>query len=270
MRQWAKRLAVGCLSRPENMTFALPAKAVVFAPHPDDDVLGCGGLILRKRECLADVYVVYMTDGRRSHGHLVDAQWLVRVRQQEACESARRMGVEADRLHFLGFEDGRLSLFMKEAQTRVREILRDISPAQVLIPSRLDSHPDHAACRSIVTGALAQESLSPAVLEFPVWAWNSWPFVQLTYRGRSEIPRILLDSLKHVGRLKREFRSCLAIDRVLERKRHAIEAHASQTIRLIDDPRWGTLSDVSNGEFLACFDRPFEIYCQKEIVNCES
>jgi len=38
-------------------------KIVVFAPHPDDEVIGCAGII---QECLAkngEVYIVFLTNG---------------------------------------------------------------------------------------------------------------------------------------------------------------------------------------------------------------
>ena len=39
------------------------APAIVFAPHPDDETLGCGGTILKKRSLGAPVEVVFLTDG---------------------------------------------------------------------------------------------------------------------------------------------------------------------------------------------------------------
>src|SRR5207248_577693 len=41
----------------------LGRSAIVFAPHQDDEVLGCGGTIVRKLRAGADVTVVFLTDG---------------------------------------------------------------------------------------------------------------------------------------------------------------------------------------------------------------
>ncbi|GAH34396.1 unnamed protein product, partial [marine sediment metagenome] len=37
-------------------------KIVVFAPHPDDEIFGCGGSILKWMDEGYDVHIVYVTD----------------------------------------------------------------------------------------------------------------------------------------------------------------------------------------------------------------
>src|SRR5687768_6580034 len=39
----------------------LGRSAMVFAPHPDDETLGCGGTILQKRRAGASMRIVFMT-----------------------------------------------------------------------------------------------------------------------------------------------------------------------------------------------------------------
>ena len=38
-------------------------KTLVIAPHPDDEVFGCGGLLHRLKAAGGEVYVLYMTVG---------------------------------------------------------------------------------------------------------------------------------------------------------------------------------------------------------------
>ena len=40
-------------------------KVMVFAPHPDDETLGCGGLVRCLRRAGVGVHVVYLTSGDR-------------------------------------------------------------------------------------------------------------------------------------------------------------------------------------------------------------
>ena len=63
---------------------ALKRSAIVFAPHPDDETLGCGGTIIKKRQAGAKISIVFMTDGRTSHGHLMDINELTTRRVEEA------------------------------------------------------------------------------------------------------------------------------------------------------------------------------------------
>lgn len=46
---------------------SLKERVVVFAPHPDDETLACGGTIAKSVHQGDDVYIVIMTDGRNSH-----------------------------------------------------------------------------------------------------------------------------------------------------------------------------------------------------------
>src|SRR3954464_13432525 len=61
------------------------ASCIVFAPHPDDETLGCGATIHRKRDAGTAVHVVIASDGRRSqHPGVIAPEELVRMRAQEA------------------------------------------------------------------------------------------------------------------------------------------------------------------------------------------
>ncbi len=89
---------------------------LVLAPHPDDEVLCCGGYIQQALAAGSEVYIVWMTSGDGfemdeilvSHRATVkpqDLQQLGRRRMEEAREAARRLGVGSDHLFFLGFPD---------------------------------------------------------------------------------------------------------------------------------------------------------------------
>src|SRR5262245_42487805 len=79
----------------------LGRSAVVFAPHQDDEVLGCGGTVVRKLRAGADVTVVFMTDGSAAHGDLIAPDELTRIRAGEARAACDLLGVPADRVLFL-------------------------------------------------------------------------------------------------------------------------------------------------------------------------
>lgn len=94
---------------------------IVFAAHPDDEVLGAGGLIHAAVRSGARVHVVLFTNG---DGYLagVDANFRTllstpgrfieygRRRQREAVAAAHRLGVPASHLVFLGYPDRGLAV----------------------------------------------------------------------------------------------------------------------------------------------------------------
>jgi hypothetical protein len=78
-------------------------KVLVLSPHPDDDVIGCGGALLRHREGGHHVVLIEVSDGSasRSGGLLPDA--MARQRAREATEAAHELGAE---LVWLGLREG--------------------------------------------------------------------------------------------------------------------------------------------------------------------
>jgi LmbE family N-acetylglucosaminyl deacetylase len=237
----------------------LGRRAVVFAPHQDDEALGCGGTIIRKRAAGAEVTVVFMTDGSASHPDLIPGAELARIRAAEALASCRILGVPDERVLFLELKDGEMMRQLGEAERRVREVLRRYRPEEVFIPHYHDGSPDHLATTSAVLAALRAEGSSATVYQFPVWLWCHWPWIGLPGK-LSEIPETLRRAAEANGRLVRDCRCFVRVGDVLDRKRAALEQHRSQLERLVPDPRWFTLPAVANGAFLACFFQDREIF----------
>jgi len=96
-------LALCCREVPKS---ELRRSALVFSPHPDDESLGCGGTIIKKRQAGATVKLVHMTDGAASHRHLMPPRELATRRKAEALSAARTLDV--DQIYFLDFADGAL------------------------------------------------------------------------------------------------------------------------------------------------------------------
>ena len=41
---------------------------MVIAPHPDDELIGCGGFLIKKKNEGSLVGIIYLTDGRSTSG----------------------------------------------------------------------------------------------------------------------------------------------------------------------------------------------------------
>jgi LmbE family N-acetylglucosaminyl deacetylase len=243
-------------------TQMLSANAVIFAPHQDDETLACGGTILKKRQAGADVRIVFMADGHSSHGHLMPAEELVRIREREARVAAKRLGVDAAKVHFLSFPDGLLFQSQTAAISQVAGLLEADPPLQVFIPYHADQNWDHVATNRIVQSALHQLGMEVDVYEYPVWWWYHWPWVRLAQKRPRETRQVIKGTLHNQpGWLAfQKFRTIYAIQDVLDQKRAALEAHKSQMTSLLPQNEWLTLSDVSQGDFIACFFQPYEFF----------
>lgn len=115
-------------------------RLLVFAPHPDDEVIGCGGLIaLHLREQRA-VRVVVATDGTKATGAAVDADSYRDRRERECLGGLELLG--ARDVHFLRFPDRGLDGSVSSA---LREQLLEFRPDLICVPSPVEIHPDHLA-----------------------------------------------------------------------------------------------------------------------------
>jgi LmbE family N-acetylglucosaminyl deacetylase len=245
----------------------LGASAVVFAPHPDDEVLGCGGTIALKRASAAHVHVAIMTDGRTSHASLIDANALIAMRRAEALEASRALGLDPSSYTFLEFEDGRLADRFELAQQRVGEVLRQVRPEQVFVPHRLDRLRDHVATYDIVRAAVRESGRRVMLLEYPVWLWNSWPWTCERSSLAADMWR-LPRSLRDGAAITLGCRVRVDVRAVLSSKRRALDCYRSQTQRHGGDPRWPVLSDVAAGTFVDRFFSGTELFRASELGGC--
>lgn len=244
----------------------LSKSAIIFAPHQDDETLGCGGTIIRKKQAGANLQIVFMTDGSKSHAHLMPETKLKSIRANEAIAAARVLGVDKDDVLFLEFKDGTLTQNRDKASEKVKEIILRYRPEEIFVPYYRDGVPDHDATNKIVISALKICGVNATIYEYPIWFWRQWPWTSLG-NSRQEILTGLKKSLNSgLGlSLTKNFRCSVEIKEVLALKRAALEQHKSQMTQLIPNSNWLTLADVSDGEFLACFFQDYEFFRQYTI-----
>ncbi len=129
----------------------LPRRALVFAPHPDDEVFGCGGLLAFQTREGAAVRVVVLSDGTAGDP-LARERDIVETRQAESRAAGAELGLCDYR--FLGLPDGELSSVADLPQRLMKE-LDEFAPELVYGPSPQELHPDHRATSRAVIAALS-------------------------------------------------------------------------------------------------------------------
>ncbi len=258
----------GGLARPLSAG-DLAAPALIFAPHQDDETLGCGGLIALKRARGVPVTVVFLTDGRTSHARFLDADELSRLRRREAVAACGALGVPAGDVVFLEFRDGELSAHVDEAAARVAGLLRAHPDRLLLAPYAGDTTPDHRATLAVVLAAVArlERGARLTLLEYPVWFWHHWPWVCPPVARRLHRPGRVLTGLGAAARRLRDLRHVVELGAAVETKRRALACHATQTARPADQPRWPVLADVADGQWLAMFFSGRESYRRRRLAS---
>ena len=116
-------------------------KTLIVAPHPDDELLGCGGTLLRRVAeggTVAWLLMTAITEG---------AGWSVERIQQRAAEIDRvRKGLQVapHHLYALGFPTAELDRIpMSILVGKISEVFADFQPDEVLLPYPGDVHSDH-------------------------------------------------------------------------------------------------------------------------------
>jgi N-acetylglucosamine malate deacetylase 1 len=150
-------------------------RAVVLAPHMDDETIGCGGAIARHVRAGASVHVVFLTDGRHGSSGLqrltgearrAEELKVVEVRKAEAGRALGKLGVSS--VTFLDVEDGTLDAD-KSIAGRLRELLQSRRPEVVYVPCYLEQHPDHFAASRLLLEATRDSGLSFQCMAYEVW-----------------------------------------------------------------------------------------------------
>lgn len=163
------------LSRAKDITSRTAARScVVLAPHPDDETLGCGATIMRKRAAGALVYIVIATDGRHSlqRSHL-SADAFAELREEEARRAGAILGLSGENIAFLRFEDGRLVDHRRSLRDRLAAIVEEIDPDEIFVSSIIDTHPDHRVLAELARELAQVLSDRPrALYEYPIWFWD--------------------------------------------------------------------------------------------------
>ena len=127
---------------PYRAVTRIPAtRVLVFAPHPDDEVFGCGGAIMRHVEHGTPVHVIVVSDGAFGVDDDNAADY-VQQRKNESIQAAHTLGYGMP--VFWQYRDREICY----GEKLVREILAAISETQadlVYAPSVFEMHPDHRA-----------------------------------------------------------------------------------------------------------------------------
>jgi LmbE family N-acetylglucosaminyl deacetylase len=215
-------------------------RALILAPHPDDESLGCGGFIAAACAASLPPIVAVLTDGAASHPgsqHFPPPR-LAALREAEVREAVAHLGLPPDNLLLLRHADTNLpasGLAFEAACIKLALIAVETGCKLLLAPWHGDPHCDHEAAAAMADDIAARARLR--LLSYPVWGWlrDGAEMVTETRRGGWR----------------------LDISAQLAAKQRAIAAHVSQYGGLITDSPSGFQLPA---DLLEVFARPFEVF----------
>lgn len=229
-----QRLARVPVIAPETL-LAGATRVVIVAPHPDDEVLGCAGLLMHLARLGKEILLIAVSDGEHSHhpDSAFSADLLSQVRPAETAEALAALGVSDINIMRAQLPDSGISAQRAKLQDLLGAYLR---PGDTVFASwQRDGHPDHEAVGQACSEAA--RNIACRLIEIPIWMWH-WRTPDHAAIPWQRARKLTLD------------------DAMLARKKAALACYRSQ---LEPDRSTGNAA-ILPPEVLAHFHRPFEVY----------
>lgn len=170
-------------------------KVVVIAPHPDDEVFGCGGTIAQLEPYVGEITIIYLTNGIHGTPTGRANSRLKKIRAEEAEVGLKKLG---GRYRTIFYPNDDSSNFANRANAKrlLRDLL-EIKPDRIFLPWFGDDNIDHLHAGKLFFRISDQLPDETKVWQYEVWA----PLIANCF---------------------------VPIDSTLNRKKQAIKAHQSQ------------------------------------------
>jgi len=172
-------------------------KILIIVPHPDDEVLGCGGTIAKYSKKGEEVYTCIVTKA-----YLPDwSEEFLRNRPKEIIKANKILGIK--KTYFLDFPTVKLDTIpQKELNKAIAEIINKNNPDILFIPHKGDVNKDH---RLIFEACLVasrplknkiKKILSYEVLSETEWGQSIEPFVPSVYVDITQTFKQKIEAIK--------------------------------------------------------------------------
>ena len=152
-------------------SFAPHQRVCIFAPHPDDEILGCGGLLQQLAANGNPIILIHVTNGTQSHpnSQVYSQESLDIIRPQESVKALEVLGV-ADQVTTIALDLTDGNVFAQQAKF-TKKLAAIIQPDDILVATFIhDGHPDHEATGKVIAAFAKQRHL--ACYQVLIWAWH--------------------------------------------------------------------------------------------------
>jgi LmbE family N-acetylglucosaminyl deacetylase len=138
---------------------------LIVSPHPDNEVLGAGGLIHSWRQAGRKVTILSLTDGEAAYPH-----WnrLARVRREELKEALQILSPRPLLIVRLGIPDGRIAACASKVRGAIVSLA--VPGTTIIAPYENDGGPDHNAAG--LTSCEMARDLGLPIVRYPIWTWH--------------------------------------------------------------------------------------------------
>ncbi|MBY9002454.1 MAG: PIG-L family deacetylase [Candidatus Lokiarchaeota archaeon] len=120
-----------------DVPIVIPKRIMVFAGHPDDEIISCGGTLLKYQELGSKIIVVVSTSGLGGYAKESQKSEIMKQRHEELIQVKKALKCEIIELNFENMEITRQKI------STLTNLIRDHQPQVILIPHFSDFHRVH-------------------------------------------------------------------------------------------------------------------------------
>lgn len=211
---------------------------LIIAPHPDDEIFGCGGLILKKLKLNSQVYILYLTNGEKSLKNFDKTDIIINRKRAINCIT-NKLRFKKENIFFYNLSDGNIprknDKEFNNAIKNLKKLIESLQIKEIYVPYFLEGWSDHIAAYEM---GKELKKLNKDLDLFFYWVWS------LYYLNFKSLKKIEWNSV-----------NILNIERTLKYKKELIECYLN--IKTSNGlPYVGDLPK----NFLRIFNFCFEIY----------
>lgn len=221
-------------------------KILVIAPHPDDEVLGCGATIYKKSKEGHNVFLAILTNASKSDPVKYTIEKVQNVRN-EAKLSAEILGVKE--IYFEDFPAPALDQYPAYIMTEaISKIIKQVEADTIYVPFRGDIHNDHKAIfdASMVAARPVGNYSVKTIYAYETLSETEWAY---PFAGESFVPNVFekvsieefnlkLEAMKCYKSQLRQFpnsRSLEALEALAKFRGSTVSAERAEAFMLIRD-----------------------------------
>ena len=152
-------------------------KVLVVVAHPDDEVIGCGGTLLRHAENGDDIFIIYMTDGESSRK-------LKNINKRKLSAKKVCQILNVKKSYFFNFPDNSMdSIPILKIIKKIEVIIKKIKPNIIYTHHYGDLNIDHKIVNQALLTATRPEpeDFIDRIYSFEINSSTEWNFANVKY-----------------------------------------------------------------------------------------
>lgn len=166
-------------------------RVLVFAPHPDDEVIGMGGTLALLAKQKSDITIAWVASDAADKS-------MAKIRRDEASAVAAKLGAKAI---FMNFKDSELSLAEEGIAKSAAELIKAYKPEIIFSPFPSDHHRDHQATACAVCEGALKAGFKNEIWAYEIWS-TMWPNTAVdiaqTAKEKAELINMHKSQVAHV------------------------------------------------------------------------